>query len=310
MLFSLCLGAACMQVPLTPRADVTLRLRAGEATRSLLPDEQLISDLNLLIYTEEGLLEEQRFLSERLLIGGRTELELRCSLLRGVRYTIAVCANLGYALPALPLDQLRDWRYSLTYPDEYTHGMPMSHLTDCLVPLDTDLAIDLPLERAMARIDLQLDRSGLNPDVALTIESVHAGGCPASVSLFRESHALGADDVFSSGFFLDESQCQALNRRGDGGKSGIVPLYLLENCQGTLPEGGPACSWIELWASYHSLRWHTPPGEHLTYRFYIGEEEGRYDLVRNTVYHYTVRPEGDGLKTEGWHLDKDCLVEF
>ena len=130
------------------------------------------------------------------------------------------------------------------------------------------------------------------------------------MSLFRESHALGADDVFSSGFFLDESQCQALNRRGDGGKSGIVPVYLLENCQGTLPEGGPACSWIELRASYHSLRWHTPPGEHLTYRFYIGEEEGRYDLVRNTVYRYTVRPEGDGLKTEGWHLDKDCLVEF
>ena len=187
MLFSLCLGAACMQVPLTPRADVTLRLRAGEATRSLLPDEQLISDLNLLIYTEEGLLEEQRFLSERLLMGGRTELELRCSLLRGVRYTIAVCANLGYALPALPLEQLRDWRYPLTYPDEYSHGMPMSHLTDCLVPLDTDLAIDLHLERAMARIDLQLDRTKLDSDVTFQVTTVLVGNGASSVRLFGDS---------------------------------------------------------------------------------------------------------------------------
>ena len=317
MLFSLCLAASCTQAPSSPRTDVTLRLCAGKATRSLLPDEQLISDLNLFIYTQEGLLEERRYLSERLLQGSHSELVLRTSLLRGVPYTLLACANLGYELPPLPLEEL-------SYPDEYTHGMPLSLLTRRTIPEDTDSVIDLELERAMARVDLQLDRSALQGDVALEIESVHVGGCPASVSLFQESRALGKDDIFASGFFLDSGQSQPLNHDGDGGKSGTVSLYLLENCQGDLlPEDTPeedkvltdsyfsaVCSYIELWASYHSGSRHTPPGEHLAYRFYLGEGPGNFDVCRNTVYRITVRPEGDGLGTDNWRLDKTCLAEF
>lgn len=319
-----CLGAACTRAPLTPHADVTLRLRAGAATRSLLPDEARISELNLLIFTEEGLLEEQRYLGERLLEGGSAELVIRASLLKGVRYTIAVCANLGFQLPPLTLEELIRYRYPFTYPDEYAHGMPMSLLRSCRIPDDPAVEIPLELERAMARVDLQVDRSALDGDVSFTVESVHVGACPASVYLFQESHAMGVDDIFRNGFFLDGEQSQPLNRETDVGKSATVQLYLLENRQGDLlPPDTPeqdkvltdsrfadVCSYIELRASYHSPAWHTPPGAYIAYRFYLGEGAGNFDVCRNAVYHVTVRPEGDGLGEDSWRLQKEALVDF
>ena len=168
----------------------------------------------------------------------------------------------------------------------------------------------MELERAMARADLQLDRSGLDDDVKLVIERVQAGCCPASVSLFQENRVQGRDDLFTNGFFLDDSQSQPLNREGEGGKSGIVPVYLLENLRGEGPPEERLRPYIELWASYHSDSRHTPPGEHLTYRFYLGDDADNGAICRNTVYRYTVKLEGDGLGTEGWGLDKECLSEF
>ena len=47
------------------RAGTALVLEAGSGmpTRSSLPDDRLVSDINLLIYNGEGLLEERRYLT-------------------------------------------------------------------------------------------------------------------------------------------------------------------------------------------------------------------------------------------------------
>ena len=49
------------------RAGTALVLEAGSGmpTRSSLPDDRLVSDINLLIYNGEGLLEERRYLMSR-----------------------------------------------------------------------------------------------------------------------------------------------------------------------------------------------------------------------------------------------------
>ena len=51
----------------TGRAGTALILDVGSGmpTRSSLPDDRLVSDINLLIYNEEGLLEERRYLTSR-----------------------------------------------------------------------------------------------------------------------------------------------------------------------------------------------------------------------------------------------------
>ena len=49
------------------RAGTALILdaRSGVPTRSSLPDDRLVSDINLLIYNADGLLEERRYLTSR-----------------------------------------------------------------------------------------------------------------------------------------------------------------------------------------------------------------------------------------------------
>ena len=103
--------------------------------------------------------------------------------------------------------------------------------------------------------------------------------------------------------------------------SDVVSVYLLENRQGDLLEGitderekilsdsrySEVCSFIELKADYHSPRWHTRAGEHLVYRFYLGESPGNFDVRRNTLYRIWVRPQGDGLQEDSWRVDKTAL---
>ena len=83
---------------------LVLDLEEGLRTRSTLPDDQLVSDINLLIYNENGLLEEKRFLSRWQLDG----LQVKTTLLTEAAYDIFVCANLGYSLPDLSRETVEE----------------------------------------------------------------------------------------------------------------------------------------------------------------------------------------------------------
>ena len=299
---------------------LVLDFKGGMPTRSSLPDDRLVSDVNLLIYNGEGLLEEQRFLTARQFAVQEGSIALKTSLLTGVPYDLFVAANLGYPLPALTREAVETYRYHLAYPDEYSRGIPMSARLDGFAPGGED-EVRIPLVRTMARIDLVLDRTKLDSDVSFLVTSVVVGNGPSSVRLFGDSRAEGATQVFQGGFTLDGRQVQALNVDEAPGVSGSVSLYLPENLQGDLlnpvdetgkyfTEGpyGQVCSYLEIRGSYHSDTWHTRAGEPLVYRFYLGDGPGNFDVFRNTACRVTVHLEGTGLDEDSWRVDKSRLV--
>ena len=299
---------------------LVLDVRSGMPTRSSLPDDRLVSDINLLIYNGEGLLEEQRYLTSRQFTVQEGTISLKTALLYGVAYDLFVAANLGYPLPALSREAVETYRYHMAYPDEYSRGIPMSARLDGFVP-DGTAEVRIPLVRTMARIDLVLDRTKLDSDVTFLVSSVVIGNGPSSVRLFGDSKAEGATQVFQGGFTLDGRQVQALNVDEAPGVSGSVSLYLPENLQGDLlnpsdetgksfSEGpyGQICSYLEIRGSYHSNTWHTRAGEPLVYRFYLGDGPGNFDVFRNTACRVTVHLEGTGLDEDSWRVDKSRLV--
>ena len=299
---------------------LVLEVESRIPTRSSLPDDRLVSDINLLIYNAEGLLEERRYLTARQFTVQDGGIPIKTLLLTGVAYDIFVAANIGYPLPALSREEVEAYRYYMAYPDEYSRGLPMSARLDGFVS-GGEAEVRIPLMRTMARIDLVLDRTELRSDVTFLVTSVTIGNGPSSVRLFGDSKAESATQVFSGGFTLDGRQVQALNIDQSPGVSGRVSLYLPENLQGDLldtddetekqfSEGpyGRVCSYLEIRGSYHSDTWHSRAGEPLIYRFYLGDGPGNFDVFRNTACQVTVHLQGTGLDEDSWRVDKSRLV--
>ena len=297
-----------------------LDLESRATTRSALPDDRLVTDINLLIYNGEGVLEERRYLTARQLSIQDGTVQLSTSLLTEAPYDIFVAANIGYPLPVLTRDEIERYRFFMAYPDEYSRGMPMSGRLDGYVS-HGEASVHIPFVRAMARIDLRLDRTKLESDISFQVTQVVVGNGASSVVLFGDSRAESATQVFAGGFTLDGRQVQALNIDQSPGVSGTVSLYLLENLQGDLldtadeqgkvfSEGpyGQVCSYIEIRGSYLSDCWHSRAGEPLVYRFYLGDSPGNFDIFRNTACRVTVHLEGDGLSEDSWRVDRSRLI--
>ncbi|MBO7396512.1 MAG: DUF4906 domain-containing protein [Bacteroidales bacterium] len=316
----LLLLTGCSEVRNPGHIQVRILLDPGQpATRAMLPDDGLLTDYNLFVLNESGLMEEQVFIPERSFSTESGKAVYHTSLLEGVPYDIYVVANAGYRLPCRTKEDLESYRYHLAYPDEYSRGLPM-----CAVARGIKAAsiMEIPLRRCMARLDLEIDRSVLDADVNFTVESVRIGNCPSSVLLFGPSKALNAGDCFAEGFSHEGQAVAALNREREPGISDTLPLFMLENMQGDLLEHvqtaqgkvftsgqyASVCSYIELRASYRSDSYHSLPGQPLVYRFYLGENLNNFDVCRNSRYRIRVRPEGSGLRENSWRVDKGGLV--
>ena len=304
-----------------PRLITSIYLNpATPLTRSVTPDEERITDYNILVFNSFGILEEKHFVSSRQLTMENGRIVHRTRLLQDIPYTILTATNLGYEIPCRTLEEALSYRYHLAYADEFTPGMPMAALLRD-VAVGTDGRLDIPLERLMAKIELSVDRRALDSDVQFTVREVSIGGCPSSVRLFGESKVESAGHIFRDGYRRTWSQVGELNRDQTLGISGTVSLYLLENLQGDLLEHvttdsgkvftdsryQEVCSYIEIKAEYHSPSIHSRAGEYLIYRFYLGENRNNFDVRRNTHYRITVRPEGDGLREDSWRVDKSGL---
>ena len=252
------------------------------------PDPVLLSDYNILIYNGCGLLEERVFVPEREFTQGAY---YETTLLKGGTYTVLSAANLGYPIPEMPLQEALAFVHHMAYPDEYSHGIPMSAVLEG-VPGGKDV-VEVRLERLMAAIDISLDLSALDPDVQITPVEVRIGKCPSAAGLFCGSRA---ERFFAAGFVRTGRDLDDMLR---GGK---VRLYMLENLSGDNPS-----SYIEIKAAYHGSGGHSKPGQYLVYRFYLGGG-GSFDIERNTVYSYVVRPVRDGLSdADGWRVDRSGL---
>ena len=290
--------AACTRMPMPERCPATIVLKTQTpATRAADPDEEHISDYNLLIFNPLGELEEKVFVSGRQMEYRGGAVCHRTYLLKGVPYTFLAAANLGYELPCRTLEEARAYRYHMAYPDEFRSGIPMVAI---LENQETTEQMEIPLERLTAKVVLSVDRRALDEDVQLVVRQVKVGSCPSSVQLSGESRGL---HFFANGYLKDWSQVRALN---EGGSLGV---YLLENAQGERPEPSRAdCSYIEIKMEYHSDSFHTRAGEYLVYRFFLQESPGVYTVRRNVLYRITVKPEGDGLEEDGWRVDQSALA--
>ena len=295
--------------PERPRmAEACVSLDPGVLlTRSSDPQEETISNVNLFVFNSDGDLEERRYLDSRK-NGGRIP-KLRVGLLTGVEYTLAACVNFSYEIKGISkLEDLKAYRYHLAYPDEYREGIPMTGMTK-VTPSQQDTIV-LRLERMMSKINVRIDRNGLESGVRFNVARISVRHSPRSAKVFGESKAEGSGDTFAIGFMKSGREADVLNMEEAPGLSRALSLYMMENMQGDLPDGNDSCSYIQIEAEYVSEEMHTLPGEYLIYRFYLGERKGNFDIERNCQYDITVRPEGDGLTDAGWRTDRSGLANY
>ena len=305
----------CSDISDTDITDVDIRVCLNTInTKADMPDEDKISDISLMIFDGNGLLEKHLYLTD-----GQTSCTV--GLLKNSCYSICACSNFGSEAKVSNIKNLADIIFHMTYPDEYREGMPMASQIKKVTVTD-DSPINLELERLMAKISLRMDRAHLSEGVSMNVTDVRIGNCPKVVRPFIQSRAENADECFIVGFSHDDLDCAALNNIVSGCMSETISLYMLENMQGNFSPDPIShdyqkvlgendirkdiCSYIELKLdySYDDIASTKSP---LIYRFYLGENLNSLDIKRNCHYHITVSPEDDGLHGDGWRVDKSGL---
>lgn len=318
IVLSALLATGCAWTDMPEEKKVLCRIAVNDgdyASKAMDPDEERISDVSIMIFDERGDAEECLWLQN-----GQTTTEV--SLVVGKRYSFRACANFGYRTYADHIDELDETIYYMAYPDEYSQGMPMYAEIDN-IRIGEDASVELRLQRLMAKISLRMDRRRLSEGVEMNVLGVRIGNCPKSVKVFGKNTVSSHDQCFGMGFSRDDVQTVVLNTIRQDDISGTVTLYMLENMQGDIE--GPIdsdaekvfgeqdhrrdiCSYIEMDIEYLS---HEKYSERpLVYRFYLGDSRTNLDVERNCHYMITVCPEDDGLKGDGWRVDKSGISDL
>lgn len=318
IVLSALLATGCAWTDMPEEKKVLCRIAVNDgdyASKAMDPDEERISDVSIMIFDERGDAEECLWLQN-----GQTTTEV--SLVVGKRYSFRACANFGYRTYADHIDELDETIYYMAYPDEYSQGMPMYAEIDN-IRIGEDASVELRLQRLMAKISLRMDRRRLSDGVEMNVLGVRIGNCPKSVKVFGKNTVSSHDQCFGMGFSRDDVQTAVLNTIRQDDISGTVTLYMLENMQGDI-EGSidsdaekvfgeqdhrrDICSYIEMDIEYLS---HEKYSERpLVYRFYLGDSRTNLDVERNCHYMITVCPEDDGLKGDGWRVDKSGISDL
>lgn len=304
---------------------VIINTGAGK-TKTLDPDETLISDLNIFLFDGKGRLEEARFIPKKELYRTGNGVEYDFTWLAGIECQVFACANFGFKMSGINLlDDLENFRYHLAYPDEYSRGIPMSGKSEKVLVTEQTGRIDLKLERMMSKISVSINRTKLNKGITFNIKGISIGGCPRSANTFKSSKALNSNDIFTKGFSKNYIEADGLNIDEQPGISKEVSVYMLENMQGeilpnakdekdkvldSLDAVSKVCSYIELQAEYKSDSLYSAAENYLIYRFYLGDKPSNFDVERNCHYHISVIPEKDGLNGTGWRIDKSNLTTY
>ena len=284
--------------------------------RSAMPDEEKISDVNILVFNSNGHLEKNIYSNT----GQRF---YQTSLLIGEEYTFTALVNFGSRVNIQSIGELDDLCFYLVYPDEYKEGLPM-YATPTKYTITPETMITLDLIRLMSKISIRVDRSKLSENVTMNVTGVRIGNCPKRMYVFRSNKSSSSDDNFQLGFEHKEQECAALNNKFNHGISEAIDVYMLENMQGDFSEGGisadqdkvfkesdprtKTCSYIEMDFDYVSPTWISSQGP-LKYRFYLGADRNNLDVERNCHYTITVCPNDDGIHGDGWRVDKSNLLD-
>jgi len=299
-------------------AIITISVDRPDVKSSFSPDEDKISDLNVFFFASEDSPQNDQYLEERLFVRSSSlshngsGYSFHTKLLKGKSYDIYVAANLGYELIGITtIEQLKNYRFHLAYPDELRAGIPMSGFVKNRKAEEDELeeyAFNVTLRRLMSKVSLSVDRSQLGKGFEYKVKSVRICGSPRSALLFGSGGAVSRSDFFASGYTKSDPDTFALNTADDEGKSGTLSLYCLENIQ----DGSDTtlCSYIEMEAEYQSDTLRSVNGNCLIYRFYLGSEKEPYILRRNHEYKVSVMPVGRGLNGNGWRIDTENLEPY
>ena len=310
--------AGCVRTGAPEDREIMCRISLdgfGYDVKAMDPDEDMVSDVSIMIFDERGEAEECIWLPN-----GETTVE--APLVLGKTYSFRACANFGYRTFADHISELDETIFYMAYPDEYSKGMPMYASADG-IRIGEDCRVDLKLKRLMAKISIRMDRRRLSKGVEMNVVGVRIGNCPKSVKVFGSSSVSSHDQCFGMGFSRDDAQTSVLNTLSQDDISGAVSLYMLENMQGEI--SGPidsdagkvfdeqdhrkdVCSYIEMDIEYLSHEKYSESP--LVYRFYLGDSRTNLDVERNCHYRITVCPEDDGLNGDGWRVDKSGLSDL
>ena len=312
------ISAGCCHMDEHTEKEIMCRISldgCGYDTRAMDPDEGMVSDVSIMIFDEHGDAEECLWLPD-----GETAAEV--PLVLGKTYSFRACANFGYRTFADHISEMDETVFYMAYPDEYSKGMPMYASADG-IRISEDSSVELKMKRLMAKISLRMDRRRLSEGVEMNVTGVKIGNCPKSVKVFGNSRISSHDQCFSVGFSRNDAQTALLNTLGEDDISGAVTLYMLENMQGDIPEPlgtdsekvfaehdhrKDVCSYIEMDIEYLSHEKYSESP--LVYRFYLGDSRTNLDVERNCHYRITVCPEDDGLKGDGWRVDKSGIYDL
>ena len=318
LLITALIAVGCARIGTPEEKEVMCRISVediGYAVKAMDPDENMISDVSIMIFDERGEAEECLWLPN-----GETSTEI--PLVLGKTYSFRACANFGYRTFADHISELDETVFYMAYPDEYSKGMPMYACADG-IRIGDDASVSLKMKRLMAKISLRMDRRKLSDGVEMNVVGVRIGNCPKSVKVFGTNAVSNHDQCFGIGFSRNDAQTAVLNTLTRDNLSGTVSLYMLENMQGDMPESlasdsekvfdeqdhrRDVCSYIEMDIEYLSYEKYSESP--LVYRFYLGDSRTNLDVERNCHYRITVCPEDDGLNGDGWRVDKSGLTDL
>lgn len=276
-----------------------IRLDCGEfSTRSSITSEDGIWDVNLFVFSEDGMEEFHSYTAFGK--AKENEVELYAKLVKSREYTVAAFANAGFDIGDFPdWKALEKWKYYLAYPDGGNRGIPMCGICENFLH-DGKSEAEIRMERLMSRISIRLDKSQLDKDIDFHVMRATVGNCPKCITAFTSGTSDGDADFFAYGYssewFSDKWQSVPVN------------LYMLENMQGHFDSS--KCSYVELEIDYNSPECHSSSEKGLIYRFYIRENDS-FNVSRNSIYNVTVCPRHNGLMCEDdWRVDKSSLVYY
>ena len=262
-------------------------------------DESLLKDVNIYVVSEAGAV-----LSHEYITASR---EATVTIYDNLKYKVYAVANLGKSVPLTSENMILGMNGG-----GGSDAFLMSGTTP-LQKLSAGGSVTVPLTRAVAKISLKADYSGLNEGVSIVVDKVSLCNIPKEVSLFGENRLVAAD-----GAMLGESRDGVSKEELETG----ISFYQFENLQGELLEGNAVqtgkvwpegslyastCSYVELRGRYASS---AMEGE-IVYRFYLGSNMlSNFDVKRNTHYSLTVSFTGDGSIDENtWRVDVSGLED-
>lgn len=210
------------------------------------------------------------------------------SLETGKAYLITAVANIGERLDRDRINGLNDGSWKPDVGNTAHSGIPMTGLCRSEIISTGNQIISLPMTRMLARVDLSVDKRGLEHPEGLKI---------TSISLYD-----GSSVRFDNATPKDLSVIQS---------GGTIQLYTYENLMGNLlpynrdpwakvpsriGQYADKCSWVEVKCSYDSG---VQSSSNITYRMYLGTDStSNFDVKRNTVYTLTLIPSEEEIYGE------------